>query len=254
MSNHPQVLSDAQVRAEYGNFAWSMNGDSNIEIKGNWVQRNIIRVYVPTLDGVQTYGGRFSGQVSWHKDGAERLLHAFEEIKTQGLEADVLFWGGSFVPRRVRGAKSLSHHSWGIALDLNPDQNPYRKPPAAMGTRGSVLRLVPIFEKHGFAWGGGWNPNTDGMHFELAEARDYRQITPDADIKLILDGRTINIAITLKNGVAFASLKKLAKATGDIGVQVDRSVAVRAYLDARGYSVSWNAQQNTITATSQPNG
>jgi hypothetical protein len=76
MSKHPQVLSDAEVRTRFGTFAWAANGNSSITIKGDWVERNIIKVFIPALEGVQTFGGKFGGRFSWHRSGAEQLIHA----------------------------------------------------------------------------------------------------------------------------------------------------------------------------------
>jgi hypothetical protein len=77
VSKHPQVLSDAEFRTRFGTFAWAANGNSSITIKGDWVERNIIKVFIPALEGVQTFGGKFDGRVSWHRSGAEQLIHAF---------------------------------------------------------------------------------------------------------------------------------------------------------------------------------
>ncbi len=58
--------------------------------------------------------------------------------------------------------KGLSLHSWGIAVDLNVPGN-------QRGTVGEMdRRVVAIFKKWGFAWGGDWN-YTDPMHFEMAQ-------------------------------------------------------------------------------------
>jgi hypothetical protein len=63
--------------------------------------------------------------------------------------------------------KPLSRHCWGIAIDLNVRANGYGVPLPQSGT-GSVMRLVPVFEQFGFAWGGRFTSGVDGMHFELA--------------------------------------------------------------------------------------
>ncbi|MCL5407726.1 MAG: M15 family metallopeptidase [Patescibacteria group bacterium] len=62
------------------------------------------------------------------------------------------------------GGKSL--HSWGIAIDINPDSNPYQ--PGNYGPPQSdiPIQIVNIFKKYGFAWGGDWPGERDPMHFE----------------------------------------------------------------------------------------
>jgi hypothetical protein len=246
---HPQILTSDSLHERFGNFRWKANGESAIEIIGSWVEDHITSVYIPNLDGVMTYGGKFSGRVRWHKDGIEQLQHAFAEIEDKGLSEDIIFWGGSFVPRRVRGGTTLSRHSWAIALDINPEQNPFMRPVASKGSNGCVLRLVPILEKHGFAWGGRWEDRTDGMHFEVCEPRDYQTLVEDSGVKLILDGMVQAIPISLKNGISYASLKKLALATNDEGVIIDRDVPLAQYLRGRGYDVIWVASRRQIIAT-----
>lgn len=78
---------------------------------------------------------------------------------------------------------SLSHHSYGWAIDVNPLQNPY------VASDGSVLRraakrytdrslrgpgmvhpgdiVVRSFAKIGWEWGGNWTTLKDYMHFSL---------------------------------------------------------------------------------------
>ena len=70
--------------------------------------------------------------------------------------------GGCYNPRKIRGGDkggAISRHAWGIAIDINPSDNPY----------GGIVRfderLASIFRGWGFAWGGGWL-YTDGAHFE----------------------------------------------------------------------------------------
>jgi hypothetical protein len=64
-----------------------------------------------------------------------------------------------FIERDPR--RGLSLHTWGIAIDLNVAGN-------QVGTPGTMdPRVMRIFERWGFAWGGRWSV-PDPMHFELA--------------------------------------------------------------------------------------
>ena len=100
------------------------------------------------------------------------FLAAFEAIATADLGDRILTYGGTFVPRHKawNPKRTLSSHTWGIAIDLNVAWNGYGVEPAAMGAHGSLRELVPAFEAQGFAWGGYFEPLSarDGMHFELA--------------------------------------------------------------------------------------
>lgn len=178
MAEVPKSLSLPALEALYGKFEWSPAGPSAITIDPAWVNANITTVHVPALYKVpiDLGGGKtaeFSGNVRWHRAGVEQLLHAWAEVAAAGLIPRILSWDGSFVPRRMRGSQSLSRHSWAIAFDINAAQNGLGVTPPAAGKAGSVRDLVPIFERHGFCWGGRWENRPDGMHFELSEMRSY---------------------------------------------------------------------------------
>ena len=89
----------------------------------------------------------------------------------------------AFNCRPVTHGTSLSQHSYGWAIDINPVQNPY------IGTDGKVLQkaakayidrsqqlpgmihagdvVVRAFAKIGWGWGGDWHSLKDYMHFSL---------------------------------------------------------------------------------------
>jgi hypothetical protein len=79
--------------------------------------------------------------------------------------------GGGFNWRVIAGTDRLSSHSFGTAIDLNPDLGGYwrwsGRPEGDVGPITSQIpeRLVAIMEAHGFIWGGKWH-HYDGMHFE----------------------------------------------------------------------------------------
>lgn len=77
---------------------------------------------------------------------------------------------GTFNWRPIAGAATLSVHSFGAAIDINTDFADYwrwaGKAKGAHGYRNRYpLKIVEIFEKHGFIWGGRWY-HFDTMHFE----------------------------------------------------------------------------------------
>lgn len=84
----------------------------------------------------------------------------FQELEEGGLRPLVRTYGGCFCFRRMRGGGHLSIHSWGIAIDLNPDTN-------RLGTPGDMApELVELFENFGFTWGGIFS-RPDPMHFQF---------------------------------------------------------------------------------------
>lgn len=70
----------------------------------------------------------------------------------------------TFCWRLIRGSSTtLSNHSFGIAFDLNPTQNP-------MGPTlvTDLPAYIPVLaKKHGIRWGGTYSGRKDAMHFEL---------------------------------------------------------------------------------------
>jgi hypothetical protein len=86
----------------------------------------------------------------------------------------------AFVCRPIRGRTTWSAHAYGLAIDVNPFQNPYtsgRRVLPELATayldRGRHLPgmitpagpVVTAFRSVGWTWGGGWSSPTDLMHF-----------------------------------------------------------------------------------------
>lgn len=80
--------------------------------------------------------------------------------------------------RLVGRSEKLSLHSFGIAIDLNPRQNPMVIGEAAHpsgaaydasgNTPGTVTKeIVDLFAKYGFDWGGDWKNLKDYQHFQI---------------------------------------------------------------------------------------
>lgn len=87
---------------------------------------------------------------------------------------------GSFNCRPVRGARVFSQHAYGLAVDVNPFQNPYLKDglvlPELAGSYaqrswhrpGMILPGGPVvraFASIGWTWGGSWHTLKDLQHF-----------------------------------------------------------------------------------------
>jgi hypothetical protein len=92
----------------------------------------------------------------------------------------------AFNCRKVMNTDRWSSHSYGVAIDMNPVQNPYVifnhdestakifPEGASMylnrsnQRQGMVEPIVPIFKKHGFSnWGGSWDDPLDYHHFQI---------------------------------------------------------------------------------------
>ncbi len=108
-------------------------------------------------------------------NGVDRQLEAVSAELDQLPPEDkkyVLKTGGTFNWRPIAGSEQLSAHSFGIAIDIDPDYSDYWRWNAA-GDNEKLIpyrnriphRIVEIFERHGFIWGGKWY-HYDTMHFE----------------------------------------------------------------------------------------
>lgn len=70
---------------------------------------------------------------------------------------------GSYANRNIAGTNTKSLHSYGLAIDINPTQNPVKYNQVITNLPAGVGRLAA---KYGLAWGGEWNGSKkDPMHF-----------------------------------------------------------------------------------------
>jgi D-alanyl-D-alanine carboxypeptidase len=91
----------------------------------------------------------------------------------------------SFNARKSTGGDSLSMHAYGLAIDLNPVQNPYATrsgsnlnymppPGKAYANRsnnrpGMAESVIDVFADQGFStWGGYWQNPIDYQHFQVS--------------------------------------------------------------------------------------
>lgn len=95
-----------------------------------------------------------------NKDLISPLTIAIKNLIVSGASQELRTWDGCFCIRAKVANKSYSLHSWGIAVDVNASENPYKKKPKLSQA------FVKCFKDAGFEWGGDWR-TPDGMHFQL---------------------------------------------------------------------------------------
>jgi hypothetical protein len=148
------------VRDTYGDILAFINADGNIDPK--WEASRIVRQELPFAIPLAWDTSKSVTGIRCHKLLAPLFAEVFQQIVAQGLQKTVKTYGGCYQFRPKRNGFKPSTHSWGIAIDLNPNTN-------AMGTAGDMdPQLVALFEGLGFVWGGRWaGKGKDPMHFQF---------------------------------------------------------------------------------------
>ncbi len=106
-------------------------------------------------------------------NGVDKALQAVSDEldKIPGLRPYLLHPGGTFTWRVIAGTDRLSVHSFGAAVDINVARSNYwhyivHDEEAPVVYRNRIpSKIVAVFERHGFIWGGWWY-HFDTMHFE----------------------------------------------------------------------------------------
>lgn len=88
------------------------------------------------------------------------FLEIQESLELRRLLKD---FDGGYAWRRQRNYKAMSRHGWGLAFDINDEDNQLGDTTPAQDPR-----IIDVFRRHGFLWGGTFH-RPDGMHFEFAD-------------------------------------------------------------------------------------
>jgi hypothetical protein len=141
--------------------------DSAIAMHPTWKANNL-------TDGRILLNSSIPVRAQCHVKIVASLQAAFADVAAAGLGGAIDLgntntFGGCFNARYSRISGFLSRHAYGQAIDMNTVTN----------CQGCVpqmdCRVVRIFRRHGFAWGGNFR-RPDGMHFEwVGERRDQIQ-------------------------------------------------------------------------------
>lgn len=157
LPNPDSLLGGGRLKTLLGEFDYRVNSNLGLSLDDDWVATNILRVNYSSI-GLRA---------SCHRAVVGDIQAALTEIAAAGLSFAVDLgntntYGGCWNPRfaRVSGTiGSVSRHAWGMALDMNTVANAQGRVPQM------DCRVVRIFRKHNFAWGGNFLV-PDGMHFE----------------------------------------------------------------------------------------
>jgi hypothetical protein len=113
---------------------------------------------------------------------AQYPIDKIELIDNYGADDDLSMENNNtsaFNFRYSTNSKVISKHGYGLAIDINPVQNPYVKgkvilPPAGITNRTKAVKgmitkgdaCYQAFVKRGWTWGGSWKSLKDYQHFE----------------------------------------------------------------------------------------
>lgn len=150
-------------RIRFEPFFKKMYGSSKEE-----VQKNLVEItWLPKLLGQKLL-------VTKINNVDQRLLAVSNTLDTMPYLLNYLSNpGGTFNWRIISGTPRLSTHSYGIAIDINVQYSDYWQWHIKSSDENTDLpytnripmKIVEIFEKEGFIWGGKWY-HFDTMHFE----------------------------------------------------------------------------------------
>jgi hypothetical protein len=147
------VLAPVRLKQVFGEFAAEPIAGGYLRLDPSWVADHIRVATVPIL-----------GRVQCNRALIPQLRGALAELEAEGL-GQLLNpgdYGGCYSARflnRIPEA-GISHHTWGVAVDVNVSTNQFGRVPH------QDPRVVEVFERWGFTWGGHWLL-PDGMHFEF---------------------------------------------------------------------------------------
>ncbi len=146
------VLPPVLLKALFGEFAAqpAAGQPGSLEVDPAWIRTHLVTTRVPLL-----------GEVTCHRGILPQLRGAMRELRDAGAVDAIRSFHGCFVPRFISRDPTalLSHHSWGIAFDVNLVGNYYGVTPHQPPALRSTLR------RWGFIWGGSFVV-PDGNHFE----------------------------------------------------------------------------------------
>lgn len=107
-----------------------------------------------------------------NRDFVEPYLKVLRLLMQRGLHKEIKSNDQCFNVRKIRGSETLySAHSWGLAIDLNPDQNPLgmtRLEAIQNGLTPFTENFQQTFRDCDFTTGITF-PRGDGMHFEYVQ-------------------------------------------------------------------------------------
>jgi len=162
----PLWPNQSNVDSFYGNPRGNDGGPS-----AAWEEANLTRL-VPPWPLVTAWDGTPVKSIRIHRLCAESLRITLEAIwMAAGQNERVIknwgmhLYGGGYSFRLMRGSNRLSMHSWGCAVDFDPERNKFGDTTPNFANCPAVL---DAFAAEKWIWGGNWK-KPDGMHWQAAD-------------------------------------------------------------------------------------
>jgi hypothetical protein len=76
-------------------------------------------------------------------------------------------YSGCWAVRPIRGGRTWSMHSFGLAIDVNAPENGLAEPASRTLFQADSIP-VKAFKQENWVWGGDWKGRRDAMHFQAA--------------------------------------------------------------------------------------
>ncbi len=148
------------ILATFGNIYEYLRDDGSLDPR--WEGEQLAQASLPFPIPLSWAPSQSVRAIQCHAKLVDTFAGVFKAIEERGLKESLRTYGGCFNFRSKRTSGKLSVHSWGIAIDLNPDSNP-------QGSSGDMdPTVVEVFREFGFKWGGDWaGRSKDPMHFQF---------------------------------------------------------------------------------------
>lgn len=151
------ALNDDPGRFRNDAFLKKLYGSTKSEIEKNLVSIN----WLPKHGGKKIYFNKNENASAQLQKVSDELDALPEEYMKYLKKVD-----GTYYFRKIAGTNRLSAHSYGIAIDLDTHYSSYWRWDKTYQYKNEFpQKIVDIFEKYGFIWGGRWY-HYDTMHFE----------------------------------------------------------------------------------------
>ncbi len=162
------TLSEAQLIATFGDCRQSSTSPCDSTTRACQENKNFVSANIKTI----VFLGK---NIRVHNKMAPIFKQISEEISTTVPDyrpSDV----GSYFCRVIGGTTQLSSHAFGVTLDIDSPENGFYSPPDGSSCINNLLtKVVEIFKKHGFCWGGQFRNVCDAMHFEYCNPNEPPQ-------------------------------------------------------------------------------